>query len=307
MQVFVTGATGFIGYAVVRELIEAGHGVLGLARNDAGAEALRQIGADVHRGELTDTDVLATGARICDGVIHTAFMRPPAGYVSASAIPSYVDSSQVDREAIQALGTALAGSGRPLVVTSGTLAVLPGQTATEEDPGDPASPAGPRVPSEELALSMTARGVRSMLVRLPPTVHGDGDRGFMSALISAARKAGTSAFVDDGANRWPAVHRLDAARAFRLALEDGQAGRRCHAVAEEGVVFRAIAEVIGRRLNLPTVSISPAEANDRFGPLGPLIAADAPATSRQTREHLGWTPSHADLIADLDRDEYFRN
>ena len=235
MRVFVTGATGFIGSAVVKELIAAGHDVLGLARNAAGAATLARLGADAHEGELSNMQSLAEGAQACDGVIHTAFMRAPAGYASSSASAGYVDFSVADRLAITALGTALAGSSRALVVTSGTFALMPGRLGTEADAGDPQSPAGARVPSEEAALALSESGVRVSVVRLPPSVHGDDDRGFVPALIGVTRKTGVSAYVGDGANRLPAVHRMDAANLFRLALENGIAGARYHAVAEEGV------------------------------------------------------------------------
>ncbi len=305
MRVFVTGATGFIGSAVVRDLISAGHQVLGLARTTEGAATLTRLGAKAHAGELSDTESLAAGAQSCDGVIHTAFMRASAGYASSKAAAGYVDFAEADRLAIMALGAALAGSGRPLVVTSGTFAIIPGRIGTEADAGDVTAPAGARVPSEEAALAMAAQGVRATVVRLPPTVHGNDDKGFVPALIGVARKTGASAYVGDGLNRWPAVHRMDAARLFRLALENGIAGARYHAVAEEGVSVRDIAEVIGRRLALPVHSISPEQAAEQFGRLGPLIAVDGPASSALTRRWLGWTPSWPGLIVDVDRGRYF--
>lgn len=305
MRVFVTGATGFIGSAVVRDLLGAGHQVLGMARGDDGAAALARLGVQAHRGELSDADSLAAGARACDGVIHTAFMRVAAGYASASASSSLVSFAETDRRAVAALGTALAGSGRPLVITSGTLALTPGRVGTEDDAGDPNGPAGARVPSEEEMLALASKGVRAMVVRLPPSVHGDGDRGFVPALIGVARRTGVSAYVGDGLNRWPAVHLLDAAPVFRLALEKGIAGGRYHAVGDEGVPVRDIAGVISRRLGVPVASSSAEQANTAYGRLGPLLAADCPASSVRTQDRLGWRPAQAGLIADIDRAGYF--
>jgi nucleoside-diphosphate-sugar epimerase len=293
MRVFVTGATGFIGSAIVRELLDAGHQVLGLARSDAAAASLAAAGAEVHRGSLEDFESLAAGARACGGVIHTAFIHDFSNYAPAA---------EKDRRAIQTLGTTLAGSDRPFIVTSGTLLVQrQGPLATEEEAPNPSFPRK----SEEAALAVAARGVRVAVVRLPPSVHGDGDHGFVPALIAIARQKGVSAYVGDGFNRWPAVHRLDAAHLYRLVLEKGSAGATYHGVADEGVPFRDIAGVIGRRLNVPVVARSPQEAADHFGWLAHFVGIDCPASSAQTQERLGWRPTQPGLIPDLDRPSYF--
>jgi nucleoside-diphosphate-sugar epimerase len=296
MRVFVTGATGFIGSAIVRELLAEGHEVRGLARSDAAAASLVAAGASAHRGSLEDLESLESGAAAADGVIHTAFIH------NFSAIAA---SGETDRRAIETLGTALAGSGRPLVVTSGIALLPPGRLGTENDAPDPHSAGAHRVASEVAALAMALSGVRVSVVRLPPSVHGDGDHGFVPALIGIAREKGVSAYVGDGRNRWPSVHRLDAAHLFRLALEKGIAGARYHGVAEEGVAVRDIAGVIGRQLNLPVVGKSRKEAADHFGWLAGFLDTDCPASSAQTRERLGWRPSRPGLIADLDQGHYY--
>lgn len=293
MRIFVTGATGFIGSAVVEELIRAGHKVLGLSRSEANARSLAAAGAEVHRGSLEDPASLRSGAAKSDGVIHTAFIHDFANYAA---------SAEKDQRAIEALGSALAGSDRPLVVTSGTLLLQrQGALATEEDASNPDFPRK----SEEAALAATSKGARASLVRLPPSVHGDGDHGFVPTLISLAREKGVSAYVGDGRNRWPAVHRLDSARLYRLALEKGSAGAKFHGVHDQGIPFRDIAEVIGRRLNVPVVSKATEEARKHFDWLAHFVAIDCPASSERTQELLGWQPKQPGLIADLEQGRYF--
>jgi nucleoside-diphosphate-sugar epimerase len=291
MRVFVTGATGFIGSAIVQELIGAGHRVLGLARSDAAASSLAAAGANVHRGDVEQADSLRSGAAASDGVIHTGFIHDFARFSQVC---------EIDRHAIEALGSALVGSDRPLIVTSGTALVSPGRLATEQDVAAANSSAHPRIASEEAAAAVAARGVRVSVVRLSPSVHGDGDHGFVPTLISLARDKGMSAYVGDGLNRWTAVHRLDAAPLYRLALEKASPGARYHGVDEPGIAFRDIAEVIGRRLNIPVVAQSPDRAASHFGWLAYFAALDCPASSQQTRKLLGWQPKQPGLVADLD-------
>ena len=293
MRVFVTGATGFIGSAIVADLPGRGDDVLGLARTDASAATLAAAGAQVHRGALDDLESLRRGAASTDGVIHTAFVHD---------FSRFKENCETDRRAIEALGSALVGSDRPLVVTSGTGLLAPGRVGTEADAHASGPDAVPRVASEEAAASVSARGVHVSVMRLPPTVHGAGDHGFVPALIRIARDKGASAYVGDGLNRWPAVHRIDAAHAFTLALHRGERGARYHAVAEEGVAFKEIAATIGRHLGVPAVSA--VNAADHFGWFAHFAALDCPASSRYTRDVLQWQPTHPTLIADLD-ETYF--
>ena len=296
MRYFVTGASGFIGSAVVPELIGAGHQVVGLARSDASAEAVAAAGAEVHRGSLDDLDSLRAGAEASDGVIHLAFIHDFAAYEA---------SVKADLGAIETFGAALEGSDRPLVIASGTLGVAPGQVATERDGLDAPITGSPRSLSERTALALASRGVRSSSVRLAPTVHGAGDHGFVARLVEIAREQGVSGYIGDGSNRWPGVHRLDAARLFRLAAEQAPAGSVLHGVGEEGVPVRDIAEVIGRHLDLTVVSIAPEDADNHFGWLGRFLAFDSPASSTLTREQLGWQPTHPGLLEDLEAGHYF--
>jgi len=307
MRVFVTGASGWIGSAVVPELIGAGHQVIGLARSDASADALSAAGAQVQRGTLDDLDGLRDAAGASDGVIHLAFKHELA------FSGDFEGAADADRRAVETIGEALAGSDRPFVIASGTLGLAPGRLATEQDGHGPASDVaglgnGPqtRRGTAELVLSLGSRGVRSSVMRLPPTNHGDGDNGFLAFLVGIARETGVSGYIGDGTNRWPAVHRLDSARLFRLAVEQAPAGSTLHAIADEGVPIRDIAEVIGRHLQLPVVSIAPEDAGEHFAWMAGFLAADSPASSALTRELLEWQPTQPGLIADLDQGHYFQ-
>jgi len=296
MPVLVTGASGHIGSAVVPELLDAGHEVVGLARSEASAEALTSLGAKVHRGDLEDLEGLQEAAAAADGVIHLAFQHDFEDIARAAVS---------DLRAVQTMGAALEGSDKPMVVTSGTLLLAfaaPGRLGTEQDTLD----GGPRVDTENAAIALAERGVRSSVVRLPPLAHSSLDHhGFAHRLINTARGTRVSAYVGDGGNRWPAVHTRDAARLYRLALESAPAGSRLHGSADEGVPFRDIAEAIGRHLDLPVISIAPERANEHFGFLGPLVGADNPTSSEHTWELLGWQPTHPGLLDDLDEGHYF--
>jgi nucleoside-diphosphate-sugar epimerase len=307
MRVFVTGASGWIGSAVVPELIGCGHHLVGLARSDDSAAALEAAGVEVARGGLDDLDVLREAAGACDGVIHLAFRHD----IAFSG--DFKGAADSDRRAVEIFGEVLAGSDRPLVIASGTLGVSPGRLATELDGhgADAAADAwgeGPAVrrATAEFVLSLASRGVRSSVLRLPPTNHGDGDNGFIATLVAIAREKGVSGYIGDGANRWPAVHRLDSARLFALALEAAPAASTLHAVAEEGVPIREIAEVIGRHLQLPVVSVAPEDAAAHFSWMGGFISIDGPASSALTRELMAWQPTRPGLIEDLDDGHYFR-
>ncbi|MBI1376293.1 MAG: NAD-dependent epimerase/dehydratase family protein [Frankiales bacterium] len=293
MRLFVTGASGWIGSATVRSLLAAGHEVVGLARSTGSAETVERLGARARRGDLTDLDSLRAGAADSDGVVHLAYLHD---------FSRIADAARLDLEAITALGEALEGSGRPLVVASGTMGLAPGRVGTEGDVPDPS--AHPRSASAYAVAALADRGVRGVVVRFAPTVHGPGDRGFVAALVAAARERGVSAYVDDGANRWPAVHRLDAAELVRLAVEQAPPGSAVHATAEPGIPSREIAEAIGRNLGLPVVSVPRERATDHFGWIGMFFGADVPASSERTQALLGWRPTNPGLIADLDAGLY---
>lgn len=295
MRIFLTGATGFIGRAIVSELHAAGHTVVGLARSVASDEALAQMGVEAHRGDLSDPGSLADATGICDGVIHTAFNHD-------WSTPREV-ASETDRQAVEAMIGALEGSGKPFVLTSGTAILTPGRTVTEQD--DPASATAYRAASEAIALSAASRGVRTSIIRLPPSVHGTGDHGFMPMLIDVARRTGIAAFVGDGTNRWPAVHRSDAAHLFRLAVENAPPGARLHGVAEEGIPMREIAETIGRGIGVPVRGLSEDEAQTHFEWFAHFVAIDNPTSSILTRETLGWSPKGPGLLADMRDNGYF--
>ena len=295
MRVFVTGATGFVGSAVVQELISAGHRVLGLARSNAAANALAEVGAEVHRGNLENLESLRAGAAASDAVIHTGFIHD---------FSRFKEVCEIDGRAIEAIGAELVGSDRPLIISAGVALVAPGRFATEQDVGPSVSDAYPRVSEKEAALQ-AALGVHVSVIRLAPSVHGEGDYGFIPMLINLAMERGVSAYIEGGLNRWSAVHRFDAAQLYRLVLEKGAAGARYHGIAEEGIAFREIAEAIGRGLNVPVVSKSQEEAADHFGWFSSFAGLDCAASSQQTRAQLGWQPKQIGLIADLDKLRYF--
>jgi nucleoside-diphosphate-sugar epimerase len=301
MRVFVTGASGWIGSAVVSELIGTGHQVLGLARSDASAEAVAASGAEVRRGDIGDLDVLRAAAQESDGVVHLAFRHDIA---FAGDFETAVNS---DLAAIEALGEALSGTNRPLAIASGVAGLKPGTLATEQDMGESFPGAGGRVLNERAALALAERGVRSMSVRFAPTVHGDGDNGFIAMIVAADRSGGSAAYIGEGENRWAAVHRSDAARLVRLGVEGAPSASVLHAVGEEGVPIRDVAEVIGRRLELPVASITGEEAESHFGFLARFLALDMPVSSALTRGLLSWEPSGPGLIADLEQGHYFEN
>jgi nucleoside-diphosphate-sugar epimerase len=318
MRVFVTGATGFIGSAIVKELIGAGHQVIGLVRSEAAAQSLVAAGAKAHRGTIEDLDSLRRGASGTEGAIHTAFyhafshaslairLRSMFGGAPQGIVARFLRAAiETDRIAIETLGGVLEGPGPALVVASPTMALKPGRLAMESDPFDPGAPGYPRGAAEMRALAAVPQRVRASAVALPPTVHGDGDHGFVPALIGVARKRGFSAYAGDGLNRWPAVHRLDAARLFRLALEKGERGARYHAVAEEGVPFLDIAGVIGRRLKVPVVGKSVKQIGGLFSWIAPFACTDNPVSSQHSREALEWSPERPGLISDIDRPSYF--
>lgn len=296
MRVFITGATGWVGSAVVKELIAAGHEVSGLVRSQANADALAKAGGRPILGSMSDLDVLRGSAAQADGVIHTAF---------GLDMSKIAEMSAEDRQAIETFSDVLLGSDRPLIVAGGIGIYPRGEIFTEEMSIGPVIPAFPRA-TEQTTLAMAERGVRATVVRLPRSVHGIGERhGFIPQLASLAREKGISAYVEEGENLWPSVHRLDAARVFRLALEQGAAGGPFHAVAEQGIPYRQIAEVIGRQFQLPAVSLSQEEASAHFGMMAMFIGGNGPASSEHTRERLGWAPQEPGLLADISQPEYF--
>jgi nucleoside-diphosphate-sugar epimerase len=298
MRVFVTGASAWIGSAVLPELVAAGHQVVGLVRSGRSAAAVVALGAEVRRGDLDDLDGLRAGAKASDAVIHLAFKHDFSDFAGAS---------RTERAAVETFVKTLEGSDRPFLLASGIVLLKPGQVLTERDATPMVGPDAPRGGAEELALSYADRGVRSVSLRFPATVHGEGDHGFVPTLVGVARKRGVSGYVGDGTNRWPAVHRLDAARLVRSALERSPAGSVVHAVAEEGVPALAIAAAIGRGLGAPVRSVDPDDAAAHFGWIGLFFAADAPASSVLTRQALDWTPTRPGLIDDLDAGSYFRS
>lgn len=295
MQVFVTGASGWIGTVVVDELIAAGHKVTGLARSDASAELLRSVGAEVRRGDLDDLDGIRAGAADAAAVIHLANKHDWSNPAASNA---------AERATVQTIGDALVGTDRPFLLASGVAGLTQGRPATEDDASPFHGPDSPRGGSENLALDFVDRGVRTVSLRFAPSVHGTGDHGFIAAMAAVARQQGVSGYPDDGAHRWAAVHRSDAARLVALGLEKAPAGSRLHAVTEDGVPTREIAEAIGRAFDLPVTSIAPDDVQDHFGWIGSFFAMDLSATSTATRELLGWTPTGPTLIEDLDAGAY---
>ncbi len=297
MRVFLTGASGFIGSAILADLLDAGHEVVGLVRSDAAAEQVAAAGGEPRRGELEDLDGLREAAAAADGVIHTAFVHDFSNIEASGGI---------DLRAVETIGVALAGSDRPFVMTTGTGLLSPGRVASERDASELGGAASHRAPSEHAALALAADGVRSSVVRPAPSVHGEGDHGFVPMIIAAARQTGSAGYIGDGANRWPAVHRLDAARLYRLALEKAPAGSVLHAVGEEGIPIREVAEVIGRHLGVPARSVTVEEAQEGMPPfLAAFLSFDIPASSALTQELLAWHPTHPGLIEDLDQGHYF--
>lgn len=298
MRVFVTGASGWIGSAVVADLLAADHEVVGLARSETAARAVAAAGARVRRGGIGDLDVLRAAADESEAVVHLAFRHDAAfGGDGQGAVAS-------DLAAIEAMGEALAGTGRPLATASGVVGLRPGAVATERDVAEPSPGLGGRAGNERVTLDLAERGVRSMSVRFAPTVHGRGDRGFMAMVVAADRAAGSAGYLGEGTNRWPAVHRSDAARLVRLGVEGAPAGSVLHAVAEEGVTLREVAGAIGRALDLPLASITPQQAGERFGFLADLLGVDSPVSSAITRELLAWEPTGPTLVDDLEQGRY---
>lgn len=293
MRIFVTGASGWIGSATISELRTAGHEVLGLARSEAAADVVRGLGAEVLRGDLNDLDSLRAGATATDGVVHLGYIHD---------FTRMDDAAVTDRAAIETFGEVLAGSNRPLLIAAGTLGLRPGEVGTEDD--HPAPGLHPRTSNGQIALDLAASGVRSIVVRFAPTVHGPGDHGFVATLVSIAHDKGVSAYIGDGANRWPAIHRLDAARLVCLAIDEAPPATVLHAIAEEGIATREIAEAIGRAHQLPVVSIPEGNADEHFSWLGRFFGFDAPASNAKTRALLDWTPSHPTLIEELDAGAY---
>lgn len=320
MRIFVTGATGFIGFAIVKELMAAGHQVTGLARSAATGKKLLDVGARVQLGSIEDLEGLRRAAGAADGVIHTAFYHKLShlsfgarlgvflGGAPGAIVQRFMMAAvETDRRALKAIGASLAGTDRPLVAPFATMAMRQGRLATEDATYDRVFFAAPRAETENLLYELAGNGVRTSVIRLPPIVHGAGDQGFAPMLIKIARKKKESGYVGDGLNRWPSVHRFDAARLFRLALEHGPAGATYHGVAEEGIPFLSIADLIGRRLKVPLASKSAAQAERQFSFLTQFVLRDNPTSSESTQERLGWKPSYPGLLSDLDQAGYFKD